>query len=50
MKIVYDFTKRSTNAKRIEEGLYGEIYCEERCDSQIKEEDLKKLEKELKKK
>jgi hypothetical protein len=49
-KVVYDFTKKSTNYKMLEEGIYDRFDCEERCDSKIKPEDLKKLEIELKKK
>lgn len=49
-KVVYDFTKKSTNYKLIEEGIFDRFDFEERCDSKIKPEDLKKLEIELKKK
>jgi hypothetical protein len=49
-KNIYDFTKRSNNMKYLEEGLYDKFEYEERCDSGLKEEDLKKLEIELKKK
>ncbi len=49
-KVVYDFTKRSANYRMVEEGIYDRFDCEERCDSKIKPEDLKKLEIELKKK
>ena len=34
----------------VDEGIYERFECEERCDSRLKEEDLKKLEIELKKK
>lgn len=50
IKVVYDFTKRSHNMKLLEEGDYERFECEERCDSKIKPEDLKKLEIELRKK
>jgi hypothetical protein len=50
MKIVYDFTKRSINMKYVEEGIFGKFEFEERCDSKVKEDDLEKLEIELKKK
>lgn len=49
-KLVYDFTKRSNNYRMAEEGIYDRFDCEERCDSKIKPEDLKRLEIELKKK
>ena len=49
-KVVYDFTKRSKNYKLAEEGIYDKFDCEERSDSKIKPEDLKKLEIELKRK
>lgn len=50
MKVVYDFTKRSQNMKFLEEGFFDKFEREERCDSKLKEEDLKKLEIELRKK
>ena len=50
LKKVYDFTKRSKNMKLVEEGIFDKFDHEERCDSKIKPEDLKKLEIELKKK
>jgi hypothetical protein len=36
--------------KLVEEGLFGRFESEERCDSKLKEEDLQKLEIELRKK
>lgn len=36
--------------KMLEEGLYDKFECEERCDSKLGQDDLKKLEIELKKK
>ena len=50
IKIVYDFTKRSANKKLLDEGVYGRFEYDERSDSKIVEEDLEKLEIELKKK
>ena len=57
MKKVYDFTKHSQNYKYIEAGdvqpsfsLENLEYEEKRCDSRLKEEDLKLLEIELKRK
>ena len=49
-KVVYDFTKRSENAKLLQEGDLDHFISEERCDSKLRPEDLKKLEIELKKK
>lgn len=52
-KKVYDFTKRSENYRYIEDtnlSLENLEYEERRCDSRLKEEDLKLLEIELKKK
>lgn len=49
-KVVYDFTKRSENAKLVQEGDYEHFISEERCDSKLRPEDLKKLEIELRKK
>lgn len=49
-KVVYDFTKKSTNYKMVEDGIFDRFDFEERCDSKIRPEDLKKLEIELKKK
>ncbi len=50
IKKVYDFTKRSQNAKYLEEGAQDQIEYEERSDSKLNQDDLKKLEIELKKK
>ena len=50
MKNVYDFTKRSPNMKLVEDGQFERFEYEERCDSKLKEEDLQKLEIELRKK
>ena len=49
-KKVYDFTNRSLNAKYLEEGALDRIVYEERSDSKLNQDDLKKLEIELKKK
>jgi hypothetical protein len=49
-KVVFDFTKRSNNARLLEEGVLDRFESEQRCDSKIKPEDLKRLEIELKKK
>lgn len=51
-KKVYDFTKRSNNIKLLEEGASIERFEfeEKRCDSRLLDDDLKKLEIELKRK
>lgn len=49
-KVVYDFTKRSQNVKYLQDDHLDRFECEERADSKLKEEDLQKLEIELKKK
>jgi hypothetical protein len=49
-KKVYDFTKRSQNAKYLEEGAFDRIEYEEHTDSKLNTDDLKKIEIELKKK
>jgi hypothetical protein len=50
LKNVYDFTKRSSNYKLMNEGVYDQFDFEKRSDSKIGENDLKVLEIELKKK
>jgi hypothetical protein len=47
---IYDFTKHSVNNKYLEEGALEQIIYEEHQDNRIKEEDLKKIEIELKRK
>ena len=48
--MVYDFTKKSYNAKLVEDGVYDRFIFEDRCDSKIEVGDLEKLQIELKKK
>ena len=50
MRVIYDFTKRSKNYKLMEEGQFERFEGVERQDSKLGQEDLKKLEIELKKK
>jgi hypothetical protein len=49
-KVVYDFTKKSYNAKLVEDGVFDQFIYEDRCDSKIEQGDLEKLQLELKKK
>ena len=49
-KKLYDFTKRSQNAKYLEEGALDRIEYVEHSDSKLNQDDLTKIEIELKKK
>ena len=42
-KVVYDFTKKSYNAKLVEDGVFDRFIYEDRCDSKIEQGDLEKL-------
>jgi hypothetical protein len=42
-KVVYDFTKKSYNAKLVEDGVFDRFIFEDRCDSKIEQGDLEKL-------